>query len=401
MMFPAPPSGSDAIRAIAQPDSGWSSRTSEAGATADEPAGLDAIIELIRVADRFDFASLSWTAVRRRVDRRMGQHGVASLSEYLDLLSRNRAELTSLRTELLGNGTVFFAGHTGWEFIAHSVVPAIVRHADPARPVRVWIPQCGAGADAYAIAMLLIEETRATGSAISIQVFASDVDEPVLGLARAGQYPWTVAARVGPARLRQFFVGDRDGCQVTRELRSSVVFAQHDLFVDPPFSHLDLVCCRNVLNHLSLDARNAALRTLYYALDDGGYLALGRDDDINAYAAVLEPVSRRCAVYRKVQGSRANVSAHPGLGAFAVSVPAAFARLPPPVEANVRNGEFPEALPIGASADLLRKVADRPTVRRIGSAGGAGAHSHTEGEVAWILRLVEMGKLAAGFAHEV
>ena len=178
------------------------------------------------------------------------------MSEYLDLLRRDHAERMGLRTELLANGRMFFGEHEVWEFIAHHVVPAIWRHTDTARPVRVWVPQCGAGADAYALAMLLIERTRAADGATPVQVFASDVDEAVLGLARAGQYPWIVADRVGPARLRRFFVGDRNGCQVTRELRRSVVFARHDLFADPPFSHIDLVCCRNVLKYLRPDARS-------------------------------------------------------------------------------------------------------------------------------------------------
>src|SRR5262245_19723967 len=225
---------------------------------AEELRAIGAIIERIRGADRFDFSPLTPTAVGRRVKRRMRLLGVASMAEYLDVLDRSRAEIVGLRTELLANGTVFFREPRVWHFIETHVVPSIVERADPARPVRIWVPQCGAGSDAYLLAMLLLEETAARGRPTPIQVFASDVDEAVLGVARAGRYPWIVAEALGTARMRRFFLESRRGCQVTRELRGSVIFARHDLLSDPPFSHLDMICCRNVLRYLDPDARSAA-----------------------------------------------------------------------------------------------------------------------------------------------
>jgi hypothetical protein len=207
----------------------------------------------------------------------------------------------------------------------------------------------------------------------------------LLGLARAGQYPWIVAGRVGPARLRRFFVGDRNGCQVTRELRRSVVFARHDLFADPPFSHIDLVCCRNVLKYLRPDVRSAVMRTLHHGLKDDGYLVLGTDESIDGRAGTLEPVSRRWSVYRRIQGSRASVTAGRGRTASGAAVP---------------GGRSTSALAVAPTAQSIEYLQTLSPLSRVLPIA-ASAELHGEGDLAWILRLVEMGRLAAGLAHEV
>jgi chemotaxis methyl-accepting protein methylase len=356
------------VTASGQPPSGGD-------AAAEALQEVEAILERIRVAGRFDFAPLGPTAVGRRVKRRMRLLGVASVAEYLDLLGRSRAEIVALRTELLGNGTVFFREPRVWQFIESHVVPSIVERSDPARPVRIWVPQCGAGSDAYLLAMLLLEETAARGRPTSVQVFASDVDEAVLGVARAGRYPWIVAEAVGTARLRRFFVQGRQGCQVTRELRHSVVFARHDLFSDPPFSHLDMVCCRNVLRYLDLDARGAALNLLHRVLNRDGYLVLGMNEGVRTIAA-LQPVSGHWSVYRRVDGRPAAAIASDDVGHGVV--------VPPPSPAAPARG-------VAVWTDAL------------GSRAAARVRDDLDGngELARLLRLIEIGRLAAGLAHEV
>jgi hypothetical protein len=222
--------------------------------------------------------------------------------------------------------------------------------------------------------MLLLEEIDARGRATSIQVFASDVDTAVLGVARAGRYPWIVAEALGTTRLRRFFVEDRQGCQVTRELRRSVIFARHDLLSDPPFSHLDMVSCRNVLRYLNVDARSAALKLLHGVLNRDGYLVLGMNEDLGTTPA-LEPVSQRWSVYRRIDGSP---PAAIGSDDAHVSVVPSRAS-PAPAPSIV---EWTDAFRSPARA-RMRDDLDR------------------HGDLARLLRLVEIGRLAAGLAHEV
>jgi chemotaxis methyl-accepting protein methylase len=326
----------------------------------EEARWLEAIVELIRVADRFDFSPLTPPAVRRRVERRMRLHGVGSVAQYLALLDRSHDERLGLRTDLLANGTLIFREPKVWQFIESHVVPSIVSRSDPARPIRVWVPQCGAGSDAYSLALLLLEQKVAARGPTSVQVFASDEDEETLGVARAGHYPW-VADTVGPARLRRFFVEGTHGWQVTRELRRSVVFARHDLFSDPPFSHLDMICWRNILGYLRDDARITALGLLQQVLNEDGYLVLGMHESAAGFST-LEPVSRRWSVYRRIPAGP-DVALEPTQHRVS---DAAMRRLP--------------ALPATAAPRLDWRG---------------------RGDTARLLRLVEMGRLAAGLAHEV
>ena len=233
------------------------------------------ILRLLTDGRRFDFGPLPAQAVRRRIERRMRRQLISSIPDYVALLRRSPDEVHSLRAELLASGTTFFRDRQAWDFIERHVVPRIIAHPRPSRPVRVWVPYCGAGADAYALAMLLLEQVRAAGCAVALQVFASDVDERSLEIARAGRFPSIAATAIGSDRLDRFFVASGDGYRVKPELRRSIVFARHDLFSDVPFSHIDLVCCRYLFMHLQPWARVSVAELLRRALNDGGHLVLG------------------------------------------------------------------------------------------------------------------------------
>src|SRR5262249_33437565 len=158
-----------------------------------------------------------------------------------------------------------------------------------------WVPFCGAGAEAYTLAMIMLE--LAVPACHNIQLFASDVDEQSLEQARAGRFPW-LTSMVGADRRERFFIADRYGLRVSKGLRNSVVFARHDLFSDLPSSHVDLICCRYVFMHLRPAARAVATRRLAEALDEGGYLVLAPVEHLDDAADRFEPVSRQHSVYR-------------------------------------------------------------------------------------------------------
>src|SRR5262245_64451304 len=253
----------------------------------------------------FDFGRFSAASVQRRVEQRMRQQSIASVSDYLALLHADRDEARALRAELLGNGSSFFRDHQAWDFIAQQVVPRVLAHARPSRTVRVWLPCCGAGADAYLLAMLLDEHRRATRCGVAVQVFASEADNRLLDHARTGWFPAIAATALGRSRLDRFFVASRQGYQAKRDLRQVTVFAHHDLFAAGPFSHLDLVCCRYLFMHLRPPAQTWTTQLLHRALDDGGYLVLGPGERIDLSAGLFEVASRRWSVYHRTAGGPA------------------------------------------------------------------------------------------------
>ena len=321
---------------------------------------MSSIVTFLHDAGQLDFTCLGPATLSRHVERRMHAWSVESLSEYVGILERDDEERRALQARLLSNGKTFFEEPKVWDFIGEHVIPAIVRRPDPLRPLRAWVPLCGSGAEAYSLAMLLLEATRASGIAPAIQVFASDVDQSALDGARAGMYP-QVATRVVEARFGRYLAEEQWGCRVTPELRRSVIFARHDLFSDPPFSHLDIVCCRNVLQYLRYGTRIRVVNLLRGALRADGYLAVGRNDDVRRLAEGLEPVSRHYAIYRRIDG-RPAVPCTPTPGETALKLRTA------------RVAADPDHVDDGSNA---------------------------KGQLARVLRLVEMGKLAAGLAHEV
>src|SRR5262249_27601417 len=221
----------------------------------DPEEALGAILELLG-SGRLDFRGIPAWVVRHSAERRREQHGIGSMWDYLSLLRWSPTELRQLQAALLGGRShALFQGPTMWDFVGRHIVPRL-RTDRTRRCVRAWVTRCGRGAEAYALAMMLLEHASATGSGHAVQVFASDVDDQLLAFAGGGPLPPMAVRDVGPARLARFFIEVEGGYQVRNELRQAVTFAQHDLFVDFPFSHLDLIVCRGVLPYLRPAARS-------------------------------------------------------------------------------------------------------------------------------------------------
>jgi chemotaxis methyl-accepting protein methylase len=242
----------------------------------------------------YDFASVGSSILRRRIERRQRRLGVTSQSQYLTTLERDASELESLRAGLLGTGIWLFRDPKTWEFIARHALPILFGRPQSTRPVRVWVPFCGMGADAYTVTILLLEQ----GSSKQFQVFASDIDKESLALARAGRFPWVAGPEA--ARARHFLVPDQRLYQVSRTLRAAVVFARHDVLSDLPFSHIDLICCRYVLMHLQPAARRVVTEAFAHSLDDDGYLVLSSLEQPDKDVGAFEPVPGQWGVYQRV-----------------------------------------------------------------------------------------------------
>jgi two-component system CheB/CheR fusion protein len=227
-----------------------------------------------------DFSGYKRSTVLRRIERRMQLHSVTSLEAYLRLLRDNEDEIQTLKKDLLITVTNFFRDPAAFEALEEQVIPAIFEQREATDSVRVWVAGCATGEEAYSIAMLLLEQADRLDAPPSLQVFATDVEGEALRAGRKGLYPRSIEEDVSAERLDQFFRPEEDYYRVAPRLRETIVFAEHDLLTDPPFSDLDLVSCRNVLIYLQPEMQRRALRRIHYGLREQGTLFLGRSETV-------------------------------------------------------------------------------------------------------------------------
>ncbi len=245
-----------------------------------EERALAAVLMHLRVRTGHDFTNYKRGTVRRRIERRIGVTQTADLPAYALHIRENPLEARALLKDLLISVTNFFRDPAAFEELETTVIPRLFENKGAGGHVRVWVPGCATGEEAYSIAMLLREHAETLAAPPPLQVFASDIDEEALQVARAGLYTLNDVADVSPERLRRFFTKVRDGFGVRRELRETVLFASHDLLKDPPFSHLDLVSCRNLLIYLNAAGQAKTMGAFHFALNPGGYLFLGGSETI-------------------------------------------------------------------------------------------------------------------------
>ena len=258
----------------------------------------------VRSKTAHDFALYKPGTLLRRIERRMALAGVDDSGRYLDKLRQNSRELELLAKDLLINVTSFFREPKAFELLAEEVIPDLVRRHSADQPLRIWVAGCSTGEEAYSLAMLFIEEITAAKQNIKLQVFASDVDEDAVTLAREGRYPELISADVPPLRLAHFFTQEEQGYRVVPELRAVVVFTTQDVLTDPPFSRLDLISCRNLLIYLQPEAQERVLLLLHFALREGGILMLGDSEAVGSLDDRFEPISKMQRIYRQIGRSR-------------------------------------------------------------------------------------------------
>jgi two-component system CheB/CheR fusion protein len=264
------------------------------------------IIGQLRARTGHDFSSYKRPTVRRRVARRMSLHDVDDLQAYAALLRREPEEARALLRDLLISVTNFFRDSEAFEKLREKIVPRLFEGKGEHDQVRVWVPACATGEEAYSIAMLLAEfaETRAKPPAILI--FATDIDESAVAVAREGIYTLNDAADVSSERLRRFFHPQKQGYRVRKELREMMLFAHHNIIRDPPFSHLDLVSCRNLLIYLNRDAQQRVMQVLHFALSPERFLFLGSSESADAVGEWFAPVEKDAGIFnsRSIPGRR-------------------------------------------------------------------------------------------------
>lgn len=245
---------------------------------------LSAALSMIKAKTGRDFSTYKPGTLARRIERRIGMllPGTRSVDDYLELLTNDPVELDLLVDDLLIHVTQFFRDPDVFNHLARNVLPALVAGHAAGQPIRVWVAGCSTGEEAYSLVMLLIEALSSLDSPARPQVFASDIDPRALAVARNGVYPTDIANTISRARLDRFFTAEDDGYRVTAEVRDTVVFSEHDILRDPPFSHIDLVSCRNLLIYLRPDAQEKVTAVFRFALRPGGLLLLGNAETIGS-----------------------------------------------------------------------------------------------------------------------
>jgi two-component system CheB/CheR fusion protein len=357
------------------------------------PEVLPDIVDLLRKTTVHDFTLYKSGTLERRVERRMAMAAIESPENYLASLRRNPDELDQLSRDLLINVTGFFRDPEVFYFLAATAIPDLVRDHAPDRPLRVWIAGCSSGEETYSLAMLLREQIDASNREIKLQIFASDADPEAVASAREGLYPPTIEADVSPERLAQFFNREDRSYRVSPALRSYVVFTVQDVLTDPPFAHLDLVSCRNLLIYLVPEAQAKIVSIFHFALREGGLLLVGSAETVDTGEGRFAVVAKPQRLYRRVGGNRPGdfglspkasdsqrVRARPGQ-APALSRQAVFAEL---CRSNVLDVYGPAAVLINSKLECLhfhgptdrylKLASGRPSMNLIGNARqGLGA----------------------------
>ncbi len=264
---------------------------------AKEEAGfLDKVIVVLRTHTGHDFSAYKKSTIQRRVERRMGLHQLPRMSDYLRYLRANPPESKLLFSELLIGVTNFFRDPDMWVQLKAEVITALLGSYPQGCVLRAWVPACSTGEEAYSLAMVfkeVLEELKPVHR-FSLQIFASDLDPDAIATARAGVYPRSIAADVCEKRLTRFFVEDAGGYRVCNEIREMVIFAQHNLIADPPFTKLHLLSCRNLMIYLESELQAKLVQLFHYSLHREGFLVLGNAEAVPGHDlfAILPGKSR-------------------------------------------------------------------------------------------------------------
>jgi two-component system CheB/CheR fusion protein len=265
----------------------------------DSEQSLNAILELLRAHNKHDLTAYKVNTMKRRIERRMGVHGIDTLAGYARFLSENPQEVDLLFKELLIGVTNFFRDPPFWQELKDTVLPALLARRTPGTPLRAWVVGCSTGEEAYSLAMVFKEvaDKQPNPAAFTLQIFASDLNADAIAVARAGQFSLTIGADVAPERLSRFFDAERGGFLVRQEIRQMILFARHDVILDPPFTRLDILSCRNLMIYFNAALQQRLLPLFHYALRPGGVLMLGGSETVGRSSSLFTSLDSKSRVY--------------------------------------------------------------------------------------------------------
>lgn len=265
----------------------------------DRDENLLNIIRLIHRLTAVDFSHYKINTIKRRIVRRMIIHGIDNLEAYVTYLRHNPGEVQQLYQDLLINVTTFFRDPEASDYLKKTLLPKIIAQREPEEPVRVWVPACSTGQEAYSLAMLLFEVLGEKALATRVQLFATDLSESAVNKARLGIYNKDEVGDVSTQRLNRFFDKIDGSYRIIRSIRETCVFATHNVLKDPPFSRLDLISCCNLLIYLEPMLQKKIMTTFHYSLNNLGYLVLGKSETIGASVNLFGQMDKKQKIYAK------------------------------------------------------------------------------------------------------
>lgn len=276
-----------------------------------DDTGLRRILSLVRVRTGRDFSGYKVSSITRRIEHRMAVNQFETTSDYLRFLQENPAEIEELVKDFLINVTSFFRDKEAFETLKNEI-GQLLKKKPEGSSIRVWIPGCSTGEEAYSIAMILVECAEFSKHYYDIQVFGTDMDTDTITFARAGVYPATITQDVNDERLKRFFNLIDGSYHVKKDLREKIVFAEHDLVTDPPYSRMDIVSIRNLLIYFNSDLQKRIIPLLHYSLNEGGILFLGTAETIGEVPDSFITIDSKWRIYRSINKQKGQPVAFTG-----------------------------------------------------------------------------------------
>jgi two-component system CheB/CheR fusion protein len=260
---------------------------------------LHKIFILLRSQTGHDFSLYKQKMVVRRIERRMALQQIERIEEYYRYLQQTPAEAGTLFKELMIGVTNFFRDTAAFAALEQEVIPLLFKQAEPGDSLRVWVPGCATGEEAYSLAILLREYMETLNREFKIQLFATDINAGAIEQARLGRYSLSIAADVSPERLQRFFIQGEEAYQVGEQIRGMVVFAVQSVIKDPPFSKVDLISCRNLLIYLEPVLQKKVMPLFHFALNAGGFMFLGTSEGTDEFPHLFNPINRRWKLFQR------------------------------------------------------------------------------------------------------
>jgi two-component system CheB/CheR fusion protein len=323
---------------------------------------IQKILATLRTRTGHDFSHYKKTTILRRIERRMSIHQVADAAAYAKYIQEHTEEIQVLFKELLIRVTSFFRDPEAFDTLETKIVPALIEKKPDTYTVRVWVPGCGTGEEAYSIAILLRESMQEAVGDFKVQIFGTDIDEDSIAQARTGLYPANISQDVSAQRLKRHFVKEDAGYRIRSEIREWMVFAVQNVISDAPFTKLDLISCRNLLIYLDLELQNKLIPMFHYSLRPGGALFLGSSETVGTFGELFSTLDRKWKIFRRTDAPspyHANVFTGFGIGGAGttrtVEEAAKAKRIPfPEIARKVLLESFaPPSVIVGERGDIL------------------------------------------------
>jgi two-component system CheB/CheR fusion protein len=292
----------------------YASREKETLSAGEANLNVPKILNLIRTRTGNDFSKYKQSTTRRRIERRMAVHRIERIGDYLQYLHKNSTEIEALFKDLLIGVTNFFRDPHAFELLAEKAIAKIIKDKASDLPVRVWVPACATGEEAYSIAILLAEEMAKQNKHLSVQIFGTDIDPDAIHFAREGAYPENIVADVPKERLSRYFTREGKIFRISKQIREMIVFSVQNVIKDPPFSRLDLLSCRNLLIYLEPELQRKLLPLFHYTLNDSGFLFLGPSETASAFTDLFNTVDSKWKLFTCRDNGVKHIEALPPFG---------------------------------------------------------------------------------------